>query len=280
MATSRKLAVPRSGVGRLTRVDDLPVDKELGQIIAAWQTEERSSDQPGQGYNVPKRVVIRCDGVLVDQASARDAQHQQTSPGFPCAVLEIRYTIGGLTKKVLVDALSQSALTVWAESVDVVPVWDERRLARLEDSIAPCLEQLLAAAINSDEIHGDSGPADARWLDVIHQDFDEGEGDPEWSIHPIPEGARGMRFLNALISGDNTSVADTTLFVAWSADTFDNYPNGLVQLNINGATTTSIVIVPTVARYLFLAFPSGTIASFDVPAWIEWIMAPATLPGF
>lgn len=280
MATSRKLAAPRSGIQRLSRVDELPVDSQLGMIIAAWQTDERSSDVPGQGYNVPKRVVIRCDGVLVDQASARDAQHQQTAPGFPCAVLEIRYTIGGLTKKVLVDAGGQSALTVWAESVDVVPIWDERRIARIADSIDPCLEQLLGAAINSDEIHGDSGAADARWLDAIHQDVDEGEGELEWSIHPIPEGARGMRFLNALLDEDNLSVADATTFVAWSADKFDDYPNGLVQLNINGATTTSIVIVPTVARYLFLAFPSGTIGQFDVPAWIEWIMAPATLPGY
>jgi len=269
--TSIRLATPRSGVQRLHWVDGRPVTKEQGQLVAAWQSPEKGA---------PKRVVIRCDGVLSDDAATRDAQGQLTTAGFPCAVLEVRYTIGGLTKKVLVDAGGQSALTVWAESVDVEPIWDTRRIARIADSIAPCQEQLLGATINSDWIHGDSGPSDARWLDAIHQDIDEGEGDSEWSIHPIPEGARGVRFLDALVGGAMFSVPGATEVIAWSADTFSQYPNGAVQFNTNGATDTSILIVPAGARWLFLSFQSGTIATFDVPSWIEWIMAPATLSGY
>jgi len=270
--TSIKLATPRSGVQRLHWVDGRPVTKEQGQIVSAWQSPEKGA---------PKRVVIRCDGVLSDEAATRDAQGQLTTAGFPCAVLEVRYTIGGLTKKVLVDALSQSALAVWAESVDVEPVWDMRRIARIADSIAPCQEQLLAATANSNQGVGDTGVADARWLDAIHQDFDEGEGDPEWSIHPIPEGARGVRILNAKIGGTIVSLQDAAEQIIFSADSFPRLPNGAVEYFIDDDTVppTSIIIVPTVARFLFLAFNSGTIATFDSPAWIEWIMAPATLPG-
>lgn len=270
--TSRGLAAPRSGVQRLHWVDGRPVTSEQGQIVSAWQSPEKGA---------PKRVVIRCDGVLVDEAATRDAQHQLATPGFPCAVLEVRYTIGGLTKKVLVDALSQSALSVWAESVDVEPVWDTRRIARIADSIAPCQEQLLAATANSNQGVGDTGIADARWLDAIHQDFDEGEADPEWSIHPVPEGARGVRLLNAVIDGDVVLLNTITERIEFSADSFQQRPNGVIEYFVGsgGVPSTSIIIVPACSRFLFIGFNSGTIETFESPAWIEWIMAPATLPG-
>lgn len=263
--TSRKLATPRSGVQRLRRVNSKPVTSELSQLVAAWQTEE-----PG----APKRCVVRCDGILVKQTD------ESGSAAFPCACLSVRYTIGGLTKEVLVDALSQSALTVWAESIDVEPVWDDRRISRLAaQSVTPASEQLLGAAINSNAGAGDVGAADARWLDVLNVDV-TGEDDSEWSIHPIPEGARGVRFLNALASGANLSTADTATIIAFSADSFPSYPTGLVELAIDGITDQSIIIVPACARFLFVKFPAGTIAGFDVPSWIEWILAPSTLPGF
>lgn len=267
--TSRKLAIPRSGVGRMTRLTgNKPVSGEQGVTIASWQSPERGA---------PKRVIIRCDGSIVKQLATTGVG------GFPCAVLAVRYTIGGLTKEVLIDAGGQSALTVWAESVDVTPVWDERRIARIDFGEDTCCEQqLLAAAISSDGDVGDTGIADARWLDAIHTDAQTGGGEfptTVWSIHPVPEGARGVRFLDGLVDGAMFSVPGATTIIAWSADTFDNYPNGLVQLNTNGATDTSILIVPTCARYLFLAFDE-VLPNFQTTAWLEWIMAPATLPGF
>jgi hypothetical protein len=144
----------------------------------------------------------------------------------------------------------------------------------------PCREQLVAASINSDADIGDTGAADARWLDVLNTDAETGN-DPvlEWSIHEIPAGARGVRFLNALVSGANFATADQTSFIVFSSDTFANYPAGFVETAIDGLTDQSVVIVPAGARYLFIQFPQGTVDSFDAPSWIEWIMAPNTLFG-
>jgi len=270
MATGRRLAVPRAGAGILKLKSGKQQSQERGVICAGWQTEEQNQDgaQP-----IPKRVVIRCDGVLKDQRGPT------VNAGYPCGVLEIRYAIGGLERTVLVDAVQQSALTVWAQSVDVTPVWDDRRIERLANLNAqPCREQLLGAAINSSQGAGDMGPADARWLDVINADSDDET--TEFSIHPIPNGARGLRFLDTLVSGVMTSVPALTSMIAWSADTFDNFPVGCVQFNTNGATDTSILIAPPLARFLFLGFPSGTLTTFDLPSFIEWIIAPATLYGF
>ena len=276
METSKKLTVPRSGVQRLRWVDGAPLTQEQGQLIAAWQTPE---------VGAPKRAVVRCDGVLVEPAATLDTFGRLATPGFPCAVLQVRYTIGGLIKQTLVDAINQSALPVWAESVDVEPVWDTRRIARLAAQsvpIAPSKEQLLAATINSNQGVGDTGVADARWLDVIAQDVDEGEGDPEWSIHPVPEGARGVRILNAMIDDTPVELVDNASQIVFSALPFDQRPNGAIEYFINGGSipsSTSIIIVPPCARYLFIGLNSGTITTFDSPAFIEWIMAPATLPG-
>ena len=218
--------------------------------------------------------MVRCDGYSEKQTD------ESGSPGIPCAVLKVRYTIGGLTKTVLVDAIGQSALVVWAESVDVEPVWDDRRIARLAvQSVSPWSTQNVAAAINADATGGDYGAADARYLDVLNIDA-TGDDDTEWSIHPIPEGARGVRFLNALVSGANFDTADKANFIAFSADTFPNYPVGLIELAINSVSDQAIVIVPALARYLFVQFPAGTIDSFDAPSWLEWVLAPNTLPGF
>lgn len=270
MDTSARLATPRSGSKRLNWADG-PVPNEQDLMIAAWQTTEKGA---------PKRCVIRCDGKLEDQAASRNAQGKLLTAGFPCAVLAVRYTIGGITQQVLVDAGGQSALTVWAESIDVVPVWDTRRIKRISNYIEPCLAQTLAATINSGVDAGDTGPSDARWLDAIASDATTGDAGKEWSIHPIPAGARGFRFLDVLVAGVMTSVPGLTVDIVWSTDTFDQYPNGFVQCNTNGATDTSILIAPPLARYLFLSFPFNTLVTFDTPSFIEWIMAPATLPGF
>lgn len=273
--TSVKLATPRSGAVVLNRVNGKEVVKELGNTYAAWETPEKGS---------PKRCVVRCDGAIKEE----DTDQTSGRGGFPCAVNLVRYTIGGMTKTVKVDTVGQSALVVWAESIDVTAIWDQRRIDRLatlpdgtnEDTL-PCSTQIVAATINSDQDDGDTGPADARWLDAIKVDATSGEGpDLEWSIHPIPDGARGLRFLDVLVNGAMTSVPGLTTIIAWSTDTFNRYPTGVVQLNTNGATDTSILIAPPLARYLFLAFPLNTISTFDIASWIEWIMAPQTLPGF
>lgn len=265
--TSTALAVPRTGVGYLTLVDGVQPTKEKGQLIAAWETPEKTVLT-----KAPKRVVIRTDGILTDQG---------TAGGIPCGVLAVRYTIGGLKRNVLVDALKQNALVVWAESVDVEPVFDARRIERLSRySVDPCPKQQVAAAITSGAGHGDSGAADARWLDVLALDATEPESNNEWSIHPIPDGARGVRFLNALVSGANYETADKATFIVFSACSFPVYPTGLVETVINGLTDQSIILVPAGASWLFVQFPAGTFAGFDEPPFIEWILAPSTPVGF
>lgn len=267
MATGRRLSIPRGGSAILTRKDGKETPKEMGNTIAAWQTEERDA---------PKRIVVRTDGQLKDQLD------EDKNAGFPCAVLRIDYSSGGLEKSVLIDPHGQSALTLWCNSCEVTPIWDARRIERIANFYTPARQQLLAATINTDAEDGDTGAADARWIDAIRVDAETGNdgSTTEWSIHPIPEGARGVRFLDTLVNGAMTSVPGLTTIIAWSADTFSNYPKGAVQFNTNGATDTSILIVPTVARFLFLAFPISTISTFDVPSFIEWIMSPNTLPGF
>lgn len=265
--SGRKLVAPRTGSVYVNRVDGKAVDDEL-VIIAAWQSTEPKA---------PKRCVVRCDGKLASEVDNDDA------PGFPCAVLRVDYSIGGLSKRVLIDAINQSALVLWAESIEVLADWDTRRIARIAAyDRNPCKRQLLAAAINSDANIGDQGPADARWLDAlaVDQAGTEDPAVPEWSIHPVPEGARGVRFLNALAAGANVETANAAPFIVFSALQFASYPTGIVETVINGLTDQSIIIVPPGSRYLFIAFPSGTIAGFDEPAWIEWIMSPNTLPGF
>lgn len=262
--SSRKLAAPRTGSQALTRLDGRAISSEQ-VIIAAWQTTEPKA---------PKRCVVRIDGKIVDQLG------EDGTAGFPCVVARVDYSIGGLAKTVYIDCQSQSALVLWCESVEVLAYWDERRITRLATAnTLPCQKQTVAAAINSEANVGDTGPADARWLDMLSADQTTEDPAAEWSIHPIPEGARGVRFLNALASEANVKTADVATFIVFSACTFDKYPSGLVETAINGFTDQSVIIVPPGARYLFIAFPSGTIGNFDVPAWIEWIMAPNTLFG-
>jgi len=233
-------------------------------MIAAWQTDENKA---------PKRCVIRCDSRF------RTQDDEDAAAGFPCGVLRIDYTVGGIAKTVLVDSVCQSALVVWANSVEVRAAWDERRITRLATADRlPWKSQLVAAAINADSRVGDTGPADARWLDMLAVD-QTGDDDDEWSIHPIPEGARGVRFLNALASGANVRTADTASLIVFSADTFASYPRGIVESAIDGFTDQSVVMVPAGARFMFVKFPAGTIGDFDEPAWVEWIMAPNSLFG-
>jgi hypothetical protein len=267
----RKLSIPLTGVGRLTRAPaSVAAGKQVsGEIItfAAWQAKENG---------VPQRIVVRCDGNIINELSSTG------DGGFPCAVVRVDYSIGGYSRSVLIDAVNKSALNLWCESVEVTPVWDDRRIERIggyPDGNLPCLAQLLAGAVSAE---CDSGAADARWLDAIRVDSTTGGNGSatETSIHPVPHGARGFRFLNAVVSGAMFSVPDETIAVWWTADSPSLFPQGFVQANINGATDQSIVIAPPVAKYLLLVFPADTISTFDVPAFIEWDMAPNTLPGY
>lgn len=261
--SSRKLSTPRTGSQILTRVNGKAVETEL-ILIAAWQSTEP---------RCPKRCVVRCDGLC------RTTKNEVGGSGFPCGVLLVDYTIGGLSKSVLVDAQCQSALVLWAESIEVRAAWDERRVTRLATvDRLPWASQSVAASINSDANLGDQGPADARWLDMLAVDA-TGDDDDEWSIHPIPEGARGVRFLNALASGANVETADTATLIVFSADMFASYPTGIVETAIDGLTDQAVVMVPAGARFLFVQFPAGTIAGFDEPSWLEWVMSPNSLFG-
>jgi len=281
ISTSAPLSVPRSGGTKmnLTNGDGGGGEGMLGpteQVIAAWQTTEDGTEGPGH-YSAPKRVVIRCDGDVCNQG--RDISGNQ---GFPAAVLQIRYTIGTLVRQVLVDCVNQSALVVWAQSVDVKTVWDRRRVSRMgiqhgeTPGILPCASQDLAAAISACEC-GDSGVADARWLDCLAVDDTDGIT-YETSIHPIPDGARGFRFLDALVGGTVVSTPGLTTKIVFTAGEYANLPAGFVEAVTNGATDTTIIAVPVTAKYLILYYPAGTIATFDTPAWLEWLIAPNTLP--
>jgi hypothetical protein len=271
MTSSAKLAIPRSGVQQLNLINGAP-DTRQEITFAAWQSPEKG---------VPKRVVIRCDGHIVDEQCEQGLGVH--NGGLPCGMVNVRYTIGGYVREVLIDATNQSSLTVWAETVDVTAIWDRRRIVRTGN---PCKKQIVAASCSVCEC-GDTGPADARWLDALALDATTGSPeDPDtfvqWSIHPIPPGARGLRFLDALVSGVMFSVPGATSIIAWSADTFARYPDGIIQLNTNGATDTSILIAPPCARFLFLGFPGAStfFEIIDEPTFIEWIIAPNTLPGF
>lgn len=264
MKTGTTLTVGRTGSSFLDRVDGKAVsDQQV--IIAAWQTKEAKA---------PKRCVVRLDGNL----ASSDAVDEDGSPGFPCAMVSVQYAIGGLSRKVLIDCIGQSALVLWAESIEVLATWDERRVSRLAaQNVKPCKRQQVAAAINSDDTVGDTGPADARWLDVLA--VDDSSDTDETSVHEIPAGARGVRFLNALASGANVKTADAATFIVFSAQPYSAYPAGIVETAIDGLTDQSVILVPAGARYMFVKFASGTIASFDEPSWVEWVMAPNTLFG-
>jgi hypothetical protein len=271
MSSSAKLAIPRSGVQKLDLINGLP-DPRQEITFAAWQTPEKGT---------PKRVVVRIDGHITNQLTD-DGDFQA---GWPCGVVNVRYTIGGYVKNVLIDATNQSGLVLWAESVDVTAVWDTRRITRLSNNNA-CIGQQVAASISACEC-GDTGAADARWLDVLALDATTGSSESpptffDWSIHPIPPGARGLRFLDALVGQLTFSVPSATVNIVWSADTFDNYPGGFIQANTNGATDTSILIAPPCAKFLFISFLHGGnfFSNLDCPTFIEWIIAPSTLPGF
>jgi hypothetical protein len=261
--TGTKLVAPRTGSQIVNRLDGKAVNDQL-VIIAAWETKE---------HKAPKRCVVRIDGIIRDQLD------ESKAPGFPCAMVSVQYSIGGLARKLLVDCVGQSALVLWAESIEVLAAWDERRVTRLaEYSVKPCREQQVAAAINSDETVGDTGPSDARWIDVLALD-ELGEFSEEWSIHPIPNGARGVRFLNALAGGANVRTANLSTQILFSSSQWANRPTGVVETAINGFTDQSVIIVPAGAIYMFVQFPAGTFATFDTAPWVEWIMAPNTLFG-
>ena len=273
---SVQLATPLSGGGSMTRAEgNRPVTKQLAKWVAAWQSHEKG---------VPKRVVIRCDGFVRDISVERDAGGSVVEYGFPCAVLNVRYTIGAYEREVMVDAVNQSALVVWAISVEVTPEWDERRISRLDTyDIKPSRDQYLAAAIS--ECCGDEGQADARWLDMIRVDqtvLGPGEATFEVSIHPIPNGARGVRFLNATVEGDPVSVPDLAQQVTFVTDdqAWLTSNTGIVETAVDGLTNQSQIMVPAVARFLIVAFPQGTIETFDTPTWLEWILSPVSGVAF
>lgn len=268
--SSGPMAIPRAGVARMSVDADGRLSRE--ELIAGWTTPEVGDGSNGN-RTAPKRVVIRVDGYVSNQSDING------DVGFPCAIVQVIYRVGGFTREVLVDAVNQSALVVWAESVEVKSVWDLRRIARLAaisngespSPIFPCISQDIACAISACDC-GDTGAADARWLDMLSPIA--GESD-EISLHVVPNGARGVRFLNGIASGAIVRMANTATFINFYASKAPE-ANAFVETANNNVTDQAIINVPTTAQLLAITFPSGTLESLDSPSWIEWVMSPAT----
>lgn len=258
MSSSVALAIPRTGCQRLT---DGGQSKEC-ITFAAWQSPQDKT---------PKRVVIRVDGLVNDYKDA------DGNTGFPCGVVKVSYAIGGLNKEVLLDCLTQSALVVWANSVEVAAYRDTNRIAALAPySIKPCADQTVAAAISACEC-GDTGLADARYLDVVPLTT-EGSGNIQSFFYAIPAGARVVRLL------PGAKQSDTVLNeVQWGGGVFftanDPRKAGVIGLiESRDVTTRTAYTIPANARFLALnSNDSGDIAELVTPPFIEWIMAPASV---
>jgi len=281
--SGRKLAIPTAGGGKLTQRPNGngPDPSQEGVICAAWQ---------GTNKGEPCRVVIRVDGFVEDIAVTRDASGEVSEYGFPCGVMNVRYTCGGRTQEVLVDAVNQSALTVWAESVECTPQWDKRRIQRLGDidNIKPCRSQYLVAAISA--CPTDTGASDARYLDVIKSDVTvDIDGDTfEVCILPIPAGARGIRLLNSKTPEklQNEDVLSDVEFFAFVTDpnafivAGEGWVEAFISTDFNMPSSTSVIIVPPVARFALLYFATADFESIQLPCFAEWILSPNTLPGY
>jgi len=259
-SSGRELAIPRSGVQKLVLKNGRP-DPSLEIVIAAWQTPEKG---------IPKRMVVRIDGNVINE----NTEASGSTKGFPCGMVQVRYSIGGYVREVLIDATNQSALTVWAETVEVQAIWDERRIERLSEQygVLPDFAQMVAASISGCEC-GDTGIADARWLDALVGDT-EGETTVV-SLHPVPNGARGVRFLNGISGGAIVCMANV-------ATQIDFYSSGVVAANSfvetanNNVTDQAIINVPTTAKLLAITLPDSTLDDLDSPSFIEWVMSPMT----
>jgi len=259
--SGRQLAIPRSGSQKLTLRAGAP-DPSLEIVIAAWQSPEKG---------VPKRMVVRIDGNVINENTT---DNPGSTKGFPCGMVQVRYSIGGYVREVFIDATNQSALTVWAETVEVQAIWDRRRITRLSEQygVLPDFSQMVAASISGCDC-GDTGIADARWLDALVGDT-VGET-AVISLHPVPNGARGVRFLNGISGGAIVRMANT-------ATQIDFYASGVVAANSfvetanNNVSDQGIINVPTTAKLLAITFPDSTLDDLDSPSWIEWVISPMT----
>lgn len=272
----RHLAIPRSGVKILTLLND-KVDPGAEETIAAWQS-------PQQG--VPKRVVIRCDGHVIDATGSNASA--PTEPGNACAVIRVRYTIGGYSREVIVDAVNQSSLVIWAVTVEAMAIWDRTRIAALqtwydalgESSVfqgGPCQSQIVAAAISACEC-GDEGNADARFLQVL-----QGVTDDVESVE-IPPGARAVRFLNGTLDDDGSAVIFQTLVtgpgsngIAWGLSGISPFIHRTDVTAMGPGATALATFVPIPAGSTILTIGWGTVPDLSGPLWLEWIYSPTYL---
>jgi hypothetical protein len=211
-------------------------------------------------------MVVRVDGLI------KNALDSQGASGFPCGVALVRYTIGGLTREIMVDAVTESGLTVWAESIDVTAVRDEVRIARLAASVSgavlPCTEQAIAAAISGCEC-GDTGFTNARYLDMVNLvDSDAAQV----VAFKVPPNARVLRLLNTL---DNAGAV---------LDWFGSHVIGLqfwaiapgVGLIEAVKPPKASVAVPADARFMTFNVNATGSDTAEQPIWVEWIMGTAT----
>lgn len=272
--SGRGLSLKRTGGGLLSLIDltksgaaqvrQIP-DPAQETGIAAWQTLETG---------VPHRCVIRCDGWV----QSNKGNLQQSGIGFPCGVLKVDYAIGGYNRTTLIEAVNQSALVVWAESIEVTKVWDIDRFNALktwwegQENNFPgmSLEQRVAVAISLDDRGGDTGEADARHWDVVSF-----KNAPITSSHRIPDGARALRLLDGSTGSDAIApFSDYLTGIKWSdqPDGFNQIGSILYQDPIPDGNCA--LEVPPVATHLHLTYATFT-TDIAAPFIIEWVLAPA-----
>lgn len=268
----RSLSIPRTGGGLMSLVGKAgailtPPVPASEIILAGWQTYERG---------VPHRCVVRCDGWVQDSRGHID----QRKVGFPCAVLQVDYAIGGWNKSVRIDAVNQSALVVWAESIEVRQVWDTTRIARLESFYeisantwpGACLAQRVAAGITVD----DCGPADARYWDIMPFANGGVKGDITETLLEIPLGARAIRMLNGSANdGSIIPFNDLLTRIAWTDDARTLGGEHAIIYQDTIPSDSCCIDVPPVATHVKLQYTTDNLGSEPAtPFIVEWIISP------
>ena len=289
--SGRQLSIKRTGGGLLTLlpagiggVNPGPLlipDPAQEVAIAGWQTAE---------HGVPHRCVVRCDGwiqqVIGNLASGNPGF--QSEHGFPCGVLRVDYSIGGYQRSVMVECINQSALVVWAESIEVTKLWNRPRFDTLQewftvtgdDFPGMCINQRVAAAISLDDRGGDTGEADARYWDIIPFNNTEASASDASYLFEIPAGARALRLLDGSDNGVLIPFDTYLTGIGWATTA---KPAALVTAGPMGIlyqdkvpTDSCALEVPPNATHLILAYtPVAEGPMPTLPFLIEWVLAPA-----
>jgi hypothetical protein len=185
----------------------------------------------------------------------------------------------------MVEAVNQSALVVFAESIEVTKVWDRERIERLETWYAEqgdewagmCITQRVAAAITL-ELGGDI--ADARRWDIVPFTNLGEDGDITPFTFEIPAGARAIRFLDGNDgTGELIPFNDFLVNIGWAnatAEVFAGTPGPQVVVYQDRVPTDSCALdVPPNATHIVLAYETTAMEeNLALPFIIEWVIMP------